>query len=153
MPDTPIDQLFASLVNFNRSLRAHSPLSTSPLPGLTRGDIVALGIIADEGPCRASLLSERMGVGPSAVSRLVAALHQQGLVERQPDPADGRAELLQLTSSGRAAGRRARRAYLDALTTRFAGWEPARVQGACELLDDLATTFAGADQGDDKDPS
>jgi DNA-binding MarR family transcriptional regulator len=150
MPQSPsVERLFLSMVAFSRSMRAHSPLWSSPLPGLSRSDVIALGVIADEGPCRASLLSERMGVGASVVSRLVSALHQQGLVDREPDPEDGRAELLQLTPTGQAARLRARAAYVDALAARLAGWETDRIDVACDILGDLAATLIHHD--DQKD--
>lgn len=138
------------MVAFSRGMRAQSPLWSSPLPGLSRSDVIALGVIADQGPCRASLLSERMGVGASVVSRLVSALHQQGLLEREPDPRDGRAELLRLTDTGRDTRLRARAAYVDALANRLVGWDADRIEAACDVLNDLATTLALHDH--DLDP-
>src|SRR3989442_1450391 len=61
---------------------------------------MVLRALAAEGPMRSSLLAERMESDPSTVSRQVAALVRDGLVERQADPMDGRATLLVLT--GRA---------------------------------------------------
>lgn len=58
--------------------------------------------IADEGS-RLTELAERAQVTKQTASLLVAALEQQGLVERVPDPADGRARLIRFTSRGRAA--------------------------------------------------
>ncbi|MGN6608096.1 MAG: MarR family winged helix-turn-helix transcriptional regulator [Jatrophihabitans sp.] len=50
-----------------------------------------------EGPLRAGALAERMEADPSTISRQVAALVRDGLVERRADPDDGRASLLVLT--------------------------------------------------------
>ncbi|MFC7359228.1 MarR family winged helix-turn-helix transcriptional regulator [Nocardioides astragali] len=58
--------------------------------------------IADEGS-RLTELAERAQVTKQTASLLVAALEQQGLVERVPDPADGRARLIRFTPRGRAA--------------------------------------------------
>lgn len=58
--------------------------------------------IADEGS-RLTELAERAQVTKQTASLLVAALEQQGFVERVPDPADGRARLIRFTPRGRAA--------------------------------------------------
>jgi DNA-binding MarR family transcriptional regulator len=46
------------------------------------------------GPQRASGLSERVGVDKGAISRQVQHLVDLGLLDRQPDPGDGRATLV-----------------------------------------------------------
>lgn len=55
------------------------------------------------GPLRQSALAELSHIDASTISRHVADLVGQGLVERLPDPADGRASLLALTADGRDA--------------------------------------------------
>jgi DNA-binding MarR family transcriptional regulator len=62
--------------------------------------------IAEEGT-RLTELADRAGVTKQTASLLVAALEREGLVERVPDPADGRARLIQLSSRGRQAAQRA----------------------------------------------
>lgn len=47
-------------------------------------------------------LADRLQLEKSTVSRLVAQLRQQGLVERERDPADPRRYRLRLTAEGRA---------------------------------------------------
>lgn len=63
--------------------------------------------IADDGS-RLTDLAEQAQVTKQTASLLVAALERQGLVERVPDPADGRARLIRFTQRGRAASERAR---------------------------------------------
>jgi len=53
-------------------------------------------------------LAEQAQVTKQTASLLVAALEREGLVERVPDPADGRARLIRLTSKGRIASALAR---------------------------------------------
>jgi len=67
--------------------------------------------LVTDGPKRSSALAEAVCVDPSTVSRQVAELVKAGLVERVPDPADGRASLLVATARGLEvhAMRRARR--------------------------------------------
>lgn len=53
-------------------------------------------------------LAEQAQVTKQTASLLVAALEREGLVERVPDPVDGRARLIRLTRKGLAASARAR---------------------------------------------
>ena len=46
-------------------------------------------------------LAEAVHADPSTLSRQVSALAEQGLISREPDPADGRATLLAITAAGR----------------------------------------------------
>lgn len=58
--------------------------------------------LIERGPIRATELAGLACADPSTVSRHVAALVKAGLVERQADPADGRASLLVATDAGQA---------------------------------------------------
>jgi len=58
--------------------------------------------IADDGS-RLTDLADQAQVTKQTASLLVAALEHEGLVERVPDPADGRARLIRLTPRGMAA--------------------------------------------------
>ena len=58
--------------------------------------------IADEGS-RLTDLADRAQVTKQTASLLVAALEREGLVERVPDPSDGRARLIRLSARGREA--------------------------------------------------
>jgi DNA-binding MarR family transcriptional regulator len=62
--------------------------------------------IADDGT-RLTELAERAQVTKQTASLLVAALEREGLVERVPDPEDGRARLIRLSARGRQAAQRA----------------------------------------------
>jgi DNA-binding MarR family transcriptional regulator len=49
---------------------------------------------------RITVLAERAGMTKQGMGQLVADLERQGLVTRKPDPADGRAILVQFTDAG-----------------------------------------------------
>jgi DNA-binding MarR family transcriptional regulator len=74
---------------------------------------------------RMSELGAQRMLTPSGITRVVVRLEDQGLVRREPDPADGRAAFAVLTRSGLQALRRApvvhhatvRELYLDRLTS------------------------------------
>jgi DNA-binding MarR family transcriptional regulator len=55
---------------------------------------VVLKCVANSGPMRSSDIAECLQSDPSTVSRQVAALVKEGLLERRADPEDGRATLL-----------------------------------------------------------
>lgn len=90
----------------------------------TAGDVEldrsAYGILCrlvDEGAQRLGSLAQAFGLDPSTITRQVQALEQTHLVERRPDPTDGRASLLDLTDEGRSVlrtTRERRRAWLQA---------------------------------------
>lgn len=50
---------------------------------------------------RPTLLADKLGITPQAVAQLVGELEAMGLVERVPDPSDGRARLVRFTRKGR----------------------------------------------------
>ncbi|GAA2308927.1 hypothetical protein GCM10009853_077980 [Glycomyces scopariae] len=58
-----------------------------------------------EGPMRPFELGRGVLLSQPALSRLVERLVERGLVERSPDPEDGRGRRLGLTSAGREAQR------------------------------------------------
>lgn len=55
-------------------------------------------------------LAARVGIDGSSLVRLIDILERRGLVERRPDPSDGRARLIFLTDDGRTELSRIRRA-------------------------------------------
>jgi DNA-binding MarR family transcriptional regulator len=67
-------------------------------------DPEAYGLLAgihDYSWARASDLALHFGLGKATVSRQLKVLAELGLIERRPDPADGRAHVLALTEEGR----------------------------------------------------
>ncbi len=62
---------------------------------------------------RMQVLSDRVTLSRSRVSRVVDEMVRAGLVRREPDPADGRASFAVITDPGRDALRAAAPVYLD----------------------------------------
>lgn len=85
-------------------------------PDLQTSSYLMLSYLADRGQVRASEMVETFGIDKGAISRQVQHLLDLGLVDRSPDPNDGRATLL---SASEDAVRRLeevstmRRRYLD----------------------------------------
>ena len=67
--------------------------------GVTPGEGRALVHAMRAGPVRQNVLAERMGLEPMTLSAYLDRLEAQGLVERRPDPADRRANIIHLTAS------------------------------------------------------
>ena len=59
-----------------------------------------LAYVNENGPVRASSIVEVFDIDKGAISRQVSHLIELGLVERTPDPDDGRATLLSVTDEG-----------------------------------------------------
>ncbi|HEY5882640.1 MAG TPA: MarR family transcriptional regulator [Nakamurella sp.] len=68
---------------------------------------VLVQLAENGGRLRLRDLVDRLVLSQPGLSRKVARLEEQGLVERLPDPHDGRGVLVKLTRSGRAALRSA----------------------------------------------
>jgi DNA-binding MarR family transcriptional regulator len=98
-----------------------------------------LKCLDNEGPMRAGALAEVVQSDPSTVSRQVAALVKEGLLERRADPADGRASILVLTEKADAVLADHDRIRLDFFARLMDGWSPADVQRFAKLLDRFTT--------------
>lgn len=85
-------------------------------------------------PLRVTELAASADLDPSTVSRQVAQLNRSGLVERTPDPADGRAHRLELTLQGRTRLDEAFRRRRALLSRSLRGWDPDDVERLGQLL-------------------
>jgi DNA-binding MarR family transcriptional regulator len=90
--------------------------------------------LIQDGPMRSSALAESVCADPSTVSRQAAALVEQGLVERRPDPADRRAVQLAATERGEALFRRMREDREAMFDTVLRDWSEADVEQLTALL-------------------
>jgi DNA-binding MarR family transcriptional regulator len=146
MPVTPaetprgdvVDDLFAGLLRLSRALRTRSVDWAHASPDLTRGDLVALGVIHDHEDIRPGQIAAALSVDPSVVSRQLATLERHQLIERGPDPADRRAELITVTDTGRERMLVAREAMRRMLACRLGDWDIDDITRAAATVGDLA---------------
>ncbi|MFD0258481.1 MarR family winged helix-turn-helix transcriptional regulator [Kitasatospora indigofera] len=90
--------------------------------------------LARTGPCSAADLGREVGLDRTTVSRRAGRLARAGLLERRPDPDDGRAALLALTDDGHAVVAVTRQRLTDAVEDSLAGWPPAEARTFARLL-------------------
>jgi DNA-binding MarR family transcriptional regulator len=90
------------------------------------------------GPQRISELNRHVLLSQPALSRMVDRLAERGLLERRPDPADGRGVRLALTAAGaalqRRIGRRHARGVAAAMTARLDGAELRQLAAICRKI-------------------
>jgi DNA-binding MarR family transcriptional regulator len=109
------------LLRRNRSALYDAVLDSAP-PGVDRQTYRVLSGLARLGPQSAARLAEEVGIDRSGASRYADRLEAAGLVERSPDPCDGRATLLSLTPEGSAAVTVLRDALTRHLASLIADW-------------------------------
>lgn len=93
--------------------------------GIDRSAIVLLKNLLHLGPSRSRALAEAVHSDPSTVSRQVAALVSDGLVERRADPEDGRASLLAVTDHGVRLLEEQRARFALSIARMVSHWDPA----------------------------
>ncbi|MEZ0108486.1 DNA-binding MarR family transcriptional regulator [Catenulispora sp. EB89] len=94
---------------------------------------------------RSNELTQDLLLSTGGTSNVINRLAADGLVHREPDPADGRSTLVRLTPEGVALAERAVRATSAAHEAVFAGLPPEVVKSATEALRAIpATPPAGA---------
>jgi DNA-binding MarR family transcriptional regulator len=70
---------------------------------LSLGDYTLLAQVSLHAPVRLSVLAELMEVDKSTLSPPAKRLESRRLIERRPDPADARAQLVSVTRTGKLA--------------------------------------------------
>ena len=101
--------------------------------------LFALALVDRHGPCRVTALAEVARVDASVVSRQIAHLEKIGLVERLPDPADGRAHLVSISAEGASVLEQGRERLAGMVDERLQGWSPDEILA---FSDDLRRVLA-----------
>jgi DNA-binding MarR family transcriptional regulator len=109
---------------------------------LTLPESAALVRLDRGGPTTPGALARQEQISPQSMGATVAALEGRGLVERQPDPDDGRRAVISVTEAGRQVLRDRRNAHTAllarALSDGFTRVELDVLAGAAPLLERLA---------------
>jgi DNA-binding MarR family transcriptional regulator len=100
--------------------------------------------IRTTGPARAASLSDTLRADPSTVSRQVSALVKDGLLERRPDPDDGRASLLALTAKAEALLAEHDQLRMERFAEMLDGWSEADLRRFATMLSQFTDAFESA---------
>lgn len=129
--DGRIDQLREDIVLFNRVIRSKGGGHL-----LTPTQLQALAHVDRVGAISARALADLERVTPQTVARTVAFLEDNGLVSRQIDPDDGRAQLISITQAGRDK--------LDVDRSKRREWLAAAIESDCTDIEQEVLFLAGA---------
>jgi DNA-binding MarR family transcriptional regulator len=116
-------------------------------PDLNPTTYLMVLMLAERGACRAADLAETFALDKGSVSRAVHQLVELGLVERTPDPEDGRASLLGLTDDAvrrLADQREQRRETFDRLLSDWAAEEIGGLASALGRFNDALLDQVGS---------
>ncbi|MPY58315.1 MarR family winged helix-turn-helix transcriptional regulator [Streptomyces spongiae] len=100
-----------------------------------------LDTLAVSGPKRLTELARTEQISQPGLTQMITRLERDGLVERRPDPADGRAALIHITESGRMIGQARhedRGRHLRPLVARLTPAERQAIAAALPALTRLA---------------
>ena len=126
------DHLRLTIVRTARRMRQESGTDLSP--SLT----AALSTVERHGPLIPSELAARERIQRPTATRVLARLEEQGLIERMPDPRDGRSSLVTASKAGRellAELRTRKTAFLAARIETLSADERAALDRAADILE------------------
>ena len=112
---------------------------------LTLPESSALTRLDRGGPATPSALARLEQISPQSMGATLSALEARGLVERRPDPGDGRRVVISLSEAGRQALRNRRNARTEQLAQALSGGftrpELQQLMAAAPLLERLAQSI------------
>jgi DNA-binding MarR family transcriptional regulator len=98
---TPPDRRLVFLLNVaHRRVLRHVEARMAAKDGLTAAQAGALFVLGGRDGALIGEVAEALDLAPSAMTGLIDRMARAGLVERRPDPRDGRALRLHLTAKG-----------------------------------------------------
>jgi DNA-binding MarR family transcriptional regulator len=131
-----------AIVRTSRRLRQEAATETGLSPAMT----AALATINRSGPLTPSELAELEHVKRPTMTRTLACLEREGLIERTPDPTDGRSFVVVVNDAGRDRLARLRRRKSAYLARRLRNLDPEEIETlarAAELLERMREDEGG----------
>jgi DNA-binding MarR family transcriptional regulator len=130
-------QLRLGIVRTARRLRQEAATEAT---GLTPTSTAALATVERHGPLTPSELAALERVQRPTVTRTLGCLEREGLIERTPDPDDGRSALVGVNAAGRERLRRLRgrkNAYLAKRMRELPAADVATLERAAQILEGM----------------
>ena len=121
-------------------------LRQAPVEGdLTAPETSALARLDRGGPATSAALARLEQISPQSMGATLGSLEARGLVERRPDPQDGRQAIISLTEAGLRVLRNRRSARTEqlakALSAGFTRSELEQLMAAAPLIERLAQSI------------
>jgi DNA-binding MarR family transcriptional regulator len=136
-------RLRATIGKLSRRLR---PTAAGKAAGLTPTKVSVLMDVVRRGPLRLAEVAEAEGINPTMLSRVLADLVQQGLLERTSDERDRRAAWVKATAAGRRLSERMRRERTEAVNVALSELperDRRQILDSLESLEHLAEALKG----------
>jgi DNA-binding MarR family transcriptional regulator len=145
MPEEPDVRDIAAALRVSIGLLLRRLRQVRPDDELTLPESSALARLDRIGPATPGALAKVEQISPQSMGATLAALEARGLVERHPDPADGRRVVLSVTEAGLQLLRDKRGARTEqlaqALSAGFTAAELRQLAAAAPLLERLAQSI------------
>ena len=135
------EDLRISIARLSRRLRTLRTPDADGVVALSVTQFAALAAIERHGSMTPRELADHEKVQPPSMTRVIAYLEEQGLVERRPHPTDGRQVVLSPTEAGRALLREERRRKQQWLSRRLEELTPDEreiLRRAAPILDKIS---------------
>ncbi|MBA8827346.1 DNA-binding MarR family transcriptional regulator [Saccharopolyspora lacisalsi] len=125
------------MMMFRRARKLSSTVAAQVHPDLDPASYSLLLMVDDAGSLRGMDVADKTGLDKSTVSRQIATLVELDLLERVPDPDDGRARRIQLSETGRTRLDEVRRQRREHMYSEFGNWSTTDLSEFSRLLSRL----------------
>jgi DNA-binding MarR family transcriptional regulator len=136
---TAVEHQMSLLWRRGRSL-SHQ-LSRQVHPDMEPAAYGLLSVIRRQGPIRLTELASCIGVGKPSVSRQIAFLESLGLVSKEADPLDRRAQSIRLTAKGEEKMHQVQDARREVFRERLGEWPTEELQTLAKYMAKLNATY------------
>lgn len=126
---------------WRRARSINHQLTRSVHPDLEPAAYGLLSVLMHQGGMRLTELAKRIGVGKPSVSRQISFLVSLGLVAKESDPLDGRAQLINLTPAGLAKMSSLNTGRQAAFHEQLAEWDEEELTDLARLLEKLNAVY------------
>ncbi len=124
------------LARLRRAIR-HAVRASLSFEPLSDAQLELMRLVEDAPGIRVNEAATALGLAPNTVSTLVSRLVESGMIERAPDPSDGRGGRLALTAAAEArfkAWRRQRALILEGALSRLDAADGSAIESAVPAL-------------------